>query len=370
MADEPSLSRPNEEIVIFAGKNDDVFVWNAEEVHTLRTKYRIVGSLVGSLPRKPKQNVYLSLPLLLSKEETTLLLQKKFARLVKNEAKPSLPSQNEIEEFRIAREESISGQIKILQEETQERGKEFAENIEAGRGKKKKRQRKRQLRKEDDNLKPPKIAKTEDDFKKKEDDKALLTEEMRDESDETMEKDINVTSDVENVINSDTSIKNDFIRNNDTKMPTKEEESPASLLSGKPGSVEVETSQIEQACMIHIPTRMPNIKTKDLVTQEWNYPETEIEILRYRVFLDLWEKGFYITPGSKFGGEFLAYPGDPIKFHSFYVVLVVPRTKKIGMLELISIGRLAATVKKTAVLGTVSDEGKVVYSSIKWSGIS
>ena len=31
--------------------------------------------------------------------------------------------------------------------------------------------------------------------------------------------------------------------------------------------------------------------------------------LKFKIFEDLWNKGFYITDGSKFGGDFLAYPG-------------------------------------------------------------
>jgi len=42
----------------------------------LREKWRIVGSLVGALPRFPRQNNYLGLPLQLMPEETTLLLEK------------------------------------------------------------------------------------------------------------------------------------------------------------------------------------------------------------------------------------------------------------------------------------------------------
>lgn len=30
---------------------------------------------------------------------------------------------------------------------------------------------------------------------------------------------------------------------------------------------------------------------------------------KYLVFEDLWRRGFYVTGGSKFGGDFLAYPG-------------------------------------------------------------
>lgn len=42
----------------------------------LREKYRIVGVLTGCLPRAPRQNVHLGLPLQLMSEELTLLLEK------------------------------------------------------------------------------------------------------------------------------------------------------------------------------------------------------------------------------------------------------------------------------------------------------
>lgn len=43
---------------------------------------------------------------------------------------------------------------------------------------------------------------------------------------------------------------------------------------------------------------------------EWKFPETTVERLRYSVFKDLWHKGYYLTAGIKFGGDFLAYPGE------------------------------------------------------------
>ncbi len=41
----------------------------------------------------------------------------------------------------------------------------------------------------------------------------------------------------------------------------------------------------------------------------WNYPETDIDRTRSRVFRDLWDKGYYLTSGGKFGGDYLVYPG-------------------------------------------------------------
>ncbi len=48
----------------------------------------------------------------------------------------------------------------------------------------------------------------------------------------------------------------------------------------------------------------------------WTYPSTEDERARCEVFRDLWEKGYYMGGGGKFGGDWLVYPG----------ALVLPRT--------------------------------------------
>jgi len=35
--------------------------------------------------------------------------------------------------------------------------------------------------------------------------------------------------------------------------------------------------------------------------------------------------GFFLTHGGKFGGDYLAYPGDPSRFHSFYIVILLEK---------------------------------------------
>jgi tRNA-splicing endonuclease subunit Sen34 len=50
----------------------------------------------------------------------------------------------------------------------------------------------------------------------------------------------------------------------------------------------------------------------------WNYPATPEDRARCEVFRDLWEKGYYMGGGSKFGGDWLVYPGmDSFFFVSF-----------------------------------------------------
>lgn len=56
------------------------------------------------------------------------------------------------------------------------------------------------------------------------------------------------------------------------------------------------------------------------------YPSTEKEVLRYHVFKDLWEKGFFLTSGVKFGGDFLVYPGNLVGFFLFPSFLIMRKT--------------------------------------------
>jgi tRNA-splicing endonuclease subunit Sen34 len=46
----------------------------------------------------------------------------------------------------------------------------------------------------------------------------------------------------------------------------------------------------------------------------WNYPSSAEERARCEVFRDLWEKGYYMGGGSKFGGDWLVYPGARLDF--------------------------------------------------------
>lgn len=41
----------------------------------------------------------------------------------------------------------------------------------------------------------------------------------------------------------------------------------------------------------------------------WDYPETPFQRARCAVFRDLWEQGYFMGGGIKFGGEYLVYPG-------------------------------------------------------------
>lgn len=106
-------------------------------------------------------------------------------------------------------------------------------------------------------------------------------------------------------------------------------------------------------------------------SESWAFPKTDLDRLRYRVFEYLWSKQLYITRGLKFGGDFMAYPGDPMRFHSHYIVLAMERDAPLALLDMISKGRLAVNVKKTFVIAGPAEQEScddIETFSIQWAG--
>lgn len=105
---------------------------------------------------------------------------------------------------------------------------------------------------------------------------------------------------------------------------------------------------------------------------------------KYNAFKYMWNQGFYLTCGAKFGADFLVYPGKPAEYHSqFILVCSEASDRRLSFLELVTYSRMATSVKKTFVLasflnkepyldthGTVPIKDKVlVVTSFNWSHI-
>jgi len=64
------------------------------------------------------------------------------------------------------------------------------------------------------------------------------------------------------------------------------------------------------------------------------------------------------------------FAGDPSRFHSFYIAVCADHSKPLSVLDLVCLGRLGTTVKKTTLLCSVDSDGQVCCTSLQWSGIS
>jgi tRNA-splicing endonuclease subunit Sen34 len=90
----------------------------------------------------------------------------------------------------------------------------------------------------------------------------------------------------------------------------------------------------------------------------------------FRVYQYLNQAGYWMTPGLRFGCEYTAYPGDPLRFHSHFMVHVEKDEdgeEGVDMLTLVGGGRVATQTRKAWMLAGQVD-GQVRVFSIEWAG--
>lgn len=106
--------------------------------------------------------------------------------------------------------------------------------------------------------------------------------------------------------------------------------------------------------------------TSDAVV--WHYPQTTREHLRYTVYCDMVSRGFTVTSGAKFGGDFMAYAADPFFVHAQMIVTVMGWEEVLPLPDLVALARVASTTKKDTVAAAVNPTGGVEYSALRWMG--
>lgn len=273
------------ELVLTSGQ---VHIWNVKDAELIRRKYRIVGNLVGCLPRRSYQNSNLGLPLRLFKEEVTLLLKKKYARLVEYEEMGKEPSIEIKGMFQNFRQNNYEEQATAAANGRRREIEMYANKMLEGRRKKL--------------------------YKMK--DSVAAIESLTRES---------------------------VIEDECKKIPKLNEQ-----------------FQIIQSFIEH-----PFVSSLSPKEVQWTYPSTATEDLRYWVFSDLWHEGYFITPGNKFGGDYLVYKGDPLMFHANFIVKCVHDIKQVDITDLITCARIGTSTKKTLVLAEIDSEKNVNYKSFQ-----
>ena len=87
---------------------------------------------------------------------------------------------------------------------------------------------------------------------------------------------------------------------------------------------------------------------------------------RVKVYRDLWERGYTLTSGLKYGADYLVYQGDPTLVHSRFMALVLPWKQPV--LTLASLCRVGSKVAKSVLLCSV-EQGLVRYQTLEWNPV-
>jgi len=86
---------------------------------------------------------------------------------------------------------------------------------------------------------------------------------------------------------------------------------------------------------------------------------------KYRVYRDLRERGYVVTPGIKYGCDFAVYEEGPGIDHAPYIVQIADSGSRLTALDVVKSGRLATTVRKSFILAVVGEDD-VRYLEFNW----
>ncbi|QLG73304.1 hypothetical protein HG535_0E03880 [Zygotorulaspora mrakii] len=89
------------------------------------------------------------------------------------------------------------------------------------------------------------------------------------------------------------------------------------------------------------------------------------------LFSYLKRQNFVVSPGARFGGKYIIYPGDPLRYHSHLIVADTQDYHRDPLdFSAISAGaRLATAVKKTWVLNAqIPETREITCFSVEWAG--
>jgi len=97
----------------------------------------------------------------------------------------------------------------------------------------------------------------------------------------------------------------------------------------------------------------------------------------YSFVHDLHTKGYYTTPGLRFGAQLSVYPGDPLRFHAHFLANQYEWGEQVPLLDIIGTGRLATSVKKGFLFGACQTDEvycratRPVYRTfcVEWAGM-
>jgi tRNA splicing endonuclease len=111
-----------------------------------------------------------------------------------------------------------------------------------------------------------------------------------------------------------------------------------------------------------IPTEAPEMeeRTWDI---SWSYPQTEEETCRYLIFVDLKNKKYTITAGSKFGADYLLYPGDPTQFHAQFCVRIKNIDDRVVPASLAAACRGSFQARKHLLYASIDTDQRVLYTT-------
>ncbi len=275
----------------------------------LRREHSICGTTIGTLPIAPSQNLFLGVPVEIMPEEAQLLIERGIAMIV-DDARAHDQAARSADRARradyMARIEKQSKQVKHVKDQ---------EKVESRR-----RGLEKQSKKSANSSQSTRTAPAAD----------LLD---LDDSETPM------------------------INQEDAEEPeVVQDESPIKLLPLTTASNFYQVTPATSRLLLPPPPSTPRSKSSDLPPS-------------YPLYRHLHDRGFFMTPGLRFGCQYTVYPGDPLRFHSHFLAVGAQWDEELDLMDIVGGGRLGTGVKKGFLLGGANPAGDVRTFSVEWAAM-
>jgi tRNA-splicing endonuclease subunit Sen34 len=163
----------------------------------------------------------------------------------------------------------------------------------------------------------------------------------------------------------------------DSKEPQIEngQEDNESLFGTDSRSVTTTTSSTSSAVTMAITPATSFPLLPQSAPEEYTMPLPEVPS-SYPIYAHLHLRGYFLSPGLRFGCQYVAYPGDSLRFHSHFLVVGTEWDQQINLMDIVSGGRLGTGVKKGYLFGGAEpsdsdseDISNVRSFSVEWAGM-
>lgn len=300
-------------------------LFDVDVVTYLRKTYNICGVLIGSIPQIPQQNVFLGIPLELLPEEAKLLVHKEVAYIV-DDAKwhvENFRSMSYSGTGRTAYLGSLRSQGLAARKQADETA---AIKAQIGLAK----QRKMKAKKES----LPTISNGE----------STNASPGPDQNNPVLP--LASASDAPST--ADTAMEDSLFNDPPASAPRSAPALSVISSSKKPLTLTPPTSYTPKS----LPETTPQLVD---VKAPASYP----------LYEHLHSKGYFVTPGLRFGCDYTCYPGDPLRYHSHFLAVGYEWDQQIPLIDIIGGGRLGTGVKKGFLIGGAEVPLKTPSNSLK-----
>ncbi|BEJ17206.1 hypothetical protein CspHIS471_0606070 [Cutaneotrichosporon sp. HIS471] len=301
-------------------------IWDAQAVATAHCAYDISGLRAGTLPGVVQQNAFLGLPVTLMPEEASHLLKQGVAHLVPLPSQIHPPSKELVAQrtsARVTRNRALA--LAAWADEDRRAAASAAKSAKAGIAGAEKRILRAKKRAEATRIKA--LADGEDSVGVQERYVAAMAA-------------IEAAPPAPTVVVKERGVPTSENTNLFTVVPAM----PVidGLVKGQEGEVEVEGDGLGQRAGGGDPNSASSSVTL--------FPASVRDRALADTFAALNARGLRMGLGPRFGGEWLVYPGDYLRYHAHFTSQVIVRNQPIRPAELVAWGRLGTGTKKAGLL--------------------